>query len=427
MPKKLGGTDDFDPKKQNRINDFKEGRRFSFRVPGNVPQPDTECGKLEIPDYTRENKGKIGRGSGDAVLYSGEQLENYKKQYPRFEKAIDLVPDGKIKRDGNQVYLFCSKNSPTGYWEVTLLTNTPTYFIEAGEPLTIICPIPFKITQVLSNGESFKWTQLEGGRLAVVDPDNTIDPTLLILDNIRDSRPIRFEIAVEQNLSVKDTLIIYTTPTSDLDGLSYETPIAAPDAAPTRKVPCMVIPAAPLPQLLQIAYQFNSVNTQVTTWNLPLEGQEYLIETIWQQNTTGQYLDVQKFPKSSYRAFTANLNTHYRILANFNTHGHLSVSDSCRFYFTNSNKGIAGDDILDGLSFVRLKTNITKLPLARILLTAPTDTCNGISATELKNNITKLPLSGKLLKAPIDIYDGISFVKLKTSVAKIQLGGMIIT
>lgn len=427
MSKKLGDTDDFKPgkiDKANRIDDYRPGRRFSFRVPGDKPRPDTDCGDINIPDYRRNNTN-VGRPDGYAVLYSGTQLENYRKQYPRFEAALNLIPDSKVDREGGgSTYLFCSKRSATGYWQVEVIPFARTYFINAGPPLQILCPVPFHVTQVQSDGESFTWTQLTG-RSAFVDPANSIDPILHILDDVRSSEPIRFRIAVEADPTVNDELVIYTTPTSDYDGLSYDVVIAAPDADPNRRV-SVLRPGAPLPQYLQRGYVVNPVGTYMFTWDLPAADVGFLTETIWQRNTTGAYLDVQRFPKVSDRIFTASLNTHYRILSVYNVYGNDSVIDSQRFYFTQGNRVVAADDSLDGLSYTGLRSQITSLPLGRVVRSVE-DQLDGLSYTGLKGSVTSLPLSRKLLQPVADIMNGISFVGLKATIEKFNLGGVIIS
>lgn len=429
MPRKLGDTGDFSPKKPNRIGDYRPGNRFSFRVPGNKPKPDTECGKVDIPKRPPDlnPNSDIGRPDGYAVLYSPEQIENYKKQYPRFEAALNLVPDGiHHAEDGSQIYSFCSKNSPTGYWQVTLIPAAGiSYFLLAGEPLQILCPIPYKITQVKSNGESFIWEQLEGGRLATVDPADAIDPTLYILDNVRDLRPIRFKISVKDHPDANDELVIYTTPTSTYNNLSQVVAIASPDATPCRQVPLFTAATAPPPRYLQRGYSSPS-GTYTLTWNLPSCDVEYLVETIWQVNTTGQYLDVQHFPKDATRYFTAQLNTHYRVRSVFNVHKHISHADSQRFYFTSGNSLVMGDDSYNNISFTKTQTKINVLPLGRIAPQYVDNYSVGISATKLGSRINTIPLGRKILNS-VDVFGSvISFNSGKTRIQKFELGGVII-
>lgn len=422
MPKKLGGTDDFNPKKQNRINDFREGRRFSFRVPGNVPQPDTECGKLDIPDYAR-NKQNVGRGSGDAVLYSGEQLENYKKQYPRFERAIDLIPDGKVTRDGNQVYLYCSKQSPTGYWEVTAFTTVPTYFIDAGDPLTIICPVPYHITQVESNGEAFKWTQLEGGRLAVVDPINVIDPELLILDNIRDERPIRFRVEIEGKPEINDELIIYTTPTETIDGVSADIIRARPNGEDTRQI-INVRTAAPLPVPITRAYVSSDGTSTFVIWDLPTQYSNFITEMVWQVNTTGEYLTIATYARHQPRILQINLKTHYRVISKFNQFGYLSELESDRIYLQEALKQAVADEVFNGVSTSFTDFNKTVLPLDVKRLTS-IDLTDGFSTSKTDSSITVLPLNVERLSAS-DLIQGMSTTFINATKTVLNIGGVII-
>lgn len=428
--KKLGDTGDFKPKSIDKagkkIGDYREGRRFSPRVPAKgKPKLEENCGEIEIPDYTRNNKN-VGRKAGDAVLYSGEQIENYKRQYPRFEAALKLVPDAIATNDaGHTVYSFCSKRSPTGYWEVTLMPALDGSYIYAGPPLQILCPVPFHIEQVESDGKTFAWTQVTG-RSAIVDPPTIVDPVLHILDDARAAiEPIRFKIALADQPEISDTLTIYTTPTSDYDGLSYGVAGAGVDIDAARKVTTLR-PAAPLPLYRHRAYAVNAPGTYMLTWDLPSGDQAFLTETIWQRNTTGAYLDVQQFSKGGDRIFTASLNTHYRILSVYSVYGNESSIDSQRFYFTSGNRVVAADDSLDGLSYTGLRSQITTLPLGRIGRSFEDD-LDGVSYTDLKASVTSLPLGRKLLQPTVDTVDGISFVGLKSTIEKYQLGGMVIS
>lgn len=425
MPRKLGGTDDFKPKKVQRIGDYRPGNRFSFRVPGNKPKPDTECGKVEIPKRppNLNPNSNVGRPDGYAVLYSPEQIENYKKQYPRFEAALNLVPDGiHTADDGTQVYSYCSKNSPTGYWKVTLTPNGGVgvdYYIDCGDPLFILCPVPFKIDQIDSNGDRFIWTQLEGGRLAFVDPDSTIDPVLHILDDVRDHRPIRFKVAIADEPEVNDTLIIYTTPTSDHHSISQTIEINSTDSSPLLKSIPQLAPA-----YLQRAY-FDSSNLLGITWKQPSINAEYVTGYEIRVNRTGNYELEQSFTKESNPLFLGEFNTHYRLVTYFNIHGIRKTSISDHLYISSSQNIVFADDSARPISCAQLNTSIQKLPISRKSLDSA-DVHNNISFTQLNTSIQKLPI-GRSSVDSVDTYNSSSFTQNQATITKYNIGGVIIS
>lgn len=62
---------------------------------------------------------KRGRKKGEKPLYSAQQTKRYKSMQARYEKSLNINPDSVQEIDGKQTYIFLSKNSPTGKWEVT--------------------------------------------------------------------------------------------------------------------------------------------------------------------------------------------------------------------------------------------------------------------------------------------------------------------
>jgi hypothetical protein len=422
-----------------KVGEKRESKRFSPRVEGVEEQSGIhECRSYPI-DEERERRGSP-KEPGQAELYTPETVSQYKSQWARYQRALELNAAAIVKQGNKLIYKFSSCDSLTGFWEVEV-TPGATYLKILKPILQILCPKPTVLDIIESDAQTFTWTQTRGSRSAQINgvllkaseqsPAFENNPTLDLLsiclsNGCHDGsvEPVVINVQPEGQPELFDSITIYTTPTSTHYGNSFEVAVAAADADPGRKVTTLR-PGAPLPQYLQRGYVANPPNTYMLTWDLPAAYPEFVTETVWQQNTTGQYLDVQRFPRQDNRLFVANLNTHYRVLSTFNVYGNASVSESQRFYFTNPNRVVVADDSLNGISATGLKTNITKLPLSRKLLTVE-DKYDGISATGLKTNITKLPLSRKLLEAPIDTYNGISWTTLKTSVTKTQLGGMII-
>ena len=419
-----------------KIGDKRETKRFSPKV----QQGEPEFHECRTVDEEREEDSGRGnpREPGAAQLYTPETVSQYKSQWTRYQRALSLTPAG-IKQEGKKwIYKFASCNSLTGFWEVTV--DPGATYLNIKKPIwQILCPKPIDFDVVDSDGDSFTWTQTRGKRTATLNgivlsreastPFDTSVPELDILtlclnngcaDNSVD--PIVLNVQPEGQPELFDSVTIYTTPTSFYDGLSCAVEKTVMDGGACRQVPCQVYPSFfDPPQYLQRSYIFTGSGYTVT-WSLPTCDAEYLVETIWQQNTTGQYLDVQRFPVNSNRIFTALLNTHYRIRSVFNVRGHQTTSDGCRFYFQNRNQLIIADDNLNGISYsVRTKKSV--LPLDRRTYSFD-ETYSGISySARTTKNV--LPLDRQTYSFD-ETYNGISYAAT-FKIQKINLGGMIIT
>lgn len=414
------------------IGQKRDSKRMSPRVPKDPFAEKTGINETRDSTLYDEDTGTGNpKQPGEVDLYSPETVSQYKSQWARYERALELVPSAIQPEGRHLIYKFASDSSITGFWEVKVRPGA-TYLNITKPEWQIMCPPEeLYLSCVESDGESFEWSQIKGSRSVLFEPSTDINPNIIILtfcngNGCRDDsvEPIVLKVQPDQQPELFDTITIYTTPTSTHWGNSFEVAIAAPDVDPQRRVTTSK-PAAPPPQYLQRGYAVNPAGTYMFTWDLPAADQSFLTGTVWQKNTTGQYLDVEQFSSLDNRLFIASLNTHYRVLSVYNVHGNVSAVDSNRFYFTNGNRVVVADDSLDGLSYAGLKNSITKLPLGRKGLSVE-DKLDGISATGLKSSIIKLPLSRKLLQPPDDTYDGISYQALKSKVEKLNLGGMII-
>lgn len=434
MPKKLGDTGDFKPRKLPKpriIGDYKPGNRFSFRVTGDKPKPDNDCGEITIPDYTRNN-ANVGRAQGYAVEYSGEQLENYKKQYPRFERAIALNADGKVESDNGVVnYLFCSHSSPTGYWTVTITPPSYGSFLEAGEPLFILCPIPYQITQIQSDGTEFIWEQLEGGRLAVVEPNNVIDPELIILDSIRDTRPIRFKISIKNKPEINDELVIYTTPTSFYDGFCYNQ-----HDSPVEK---SIIKASVA--YTQKAYLNINPNFLGIDWFKPEQNSEYVVGYAVQENINGVFTTIQTYTLADNPKHLGKFDTSYRVVTYFDNNEFRYATTSTAFRFdlpkqiTNEagdifeNKVLFGDDNYGSqLSYNFYYNSYESVPLNVQFINPNNDVYDSkLSYGFYYNSHESLPLNVQFINPNNDEYSSkLSYSFYYNSHESFNLGGIII-
>lgn len=417
------------------IGDKRTGKRFSPRIPKEEEKSGIhDCRDYPEGGYDPDTGTSSLKEPGVVDLYTPETVSQYKSQWARYERALDLEPSSIKKLAENKyLYKFATCDSITGFWEVEVKLGA-TYLDITKNTFQILCPKEGPLNAVESDGETFVWEQVRGSRTVEFSDKTVINPGIDILSICREGtgcadgsvEPIVLKVYPTDQEDLFDTITIYTTPTSTNYGNSFS-PLFTSD--PALKVPCQTLaPAAPPPLYLRRGYLLPTGNNTFTVgWNLPSLS-DRLVGTIWQENIAGQYEDVEYFLKGDARIFTAELYTHYRILSVFDTLGNITSSDSCRFYFQNTNKVVLADDYLDGVSFSETKSSITRLPLDRKNLEV-VDTFNGgISTSGLKSSIARLPLDKKSIDATPtpDNYDGISWTRLKSTVEKLNLGGMII-
>ena len=420
-----------------KISDKRETKRFSPRLTGSEPDFH-DC--RQTPNFDEERSPGNGREPGGAELYTPETVSQYKSQWARYQRALSLNPAAIVQEGKNQIYKFESCDSITGFWEVTVVTGAS--YLNIIKPIfQILCTQRVVLDVIDSDADSFTWTQTRGIRSAelngvVLTKEQSeafdFDPILYILSQCfsngcqdNSPEPIVINVQPEGQPELFDSITIYTTPTSTYYNLSYGQVLIAPDATPCRQVPLNTSPIAPPPRYLQRGYSSPS-GSYTFTWNLPSCDVEYLTETIWQVNTTGEYLNVQRFPKDAIRYFTAQLNTHYRVRSVFNVHNHISYTDSQRFYFTSGNALVMGDDTYNNISFKKTQTKINVLPLGRIAPQYADTYSAGISTIKLGNRISTIPLGRKILDLSDSFNVAISFNSGKNRIQKFDLGGVII-
>ncbi|MGL5922133.1 hypothetical protein [Chroococcidiopsis sp.] len=449
MPKKLGDTGDFKPRKLPKpkaIGDYKPGNRFSFRVLGDKPKPDNDCGEITIPDYTRNNKN-VGRAQGFAVEYSGGQIENYKKQYPRFERAIALNDDGRVESDNGVInYLFCSHSSPTGYWSVTITPPVPpSYYIEAGDPLNIICPAPFVIEQVESNASEFVWKQLSG-RTVTIEPVNVINPEINILDDPRSIQPIRLEISVLNQPEIKDELTIYTTPTDIIDSLSFTPGRGIINVPLDCQLVELTIAQVNPPNSSRNAYFYEctSERKRYFGWKNPTCDADKLVGFIIQKTTSTQaYFDVQRYSITDLRLFVADIGVQYRILSIFQLFNSTQIISKTYFSFAdtgaNANSLLLADDTFCNKHSSYLTTEnettfylprwskyeLTRLPLNRQLFNF-FDDFNDISKRTQFNSLGQVGRGAQVGDKTVEIFFFGFQLNGSYAITRLKLGGVII-
>jgi hypothetical protein len=211
---------------------------------------------------------------------------------------------------------------------------------------------------------------------------------------------------------------IYTTPTEIYGGIGFN---SLEDKS--RKVSAIPAPP-PAPIYLQKGYLMRD---RGFTWNPPNIDAGYVVGYAVQQNTTGQYVDIQSFGTNS-PIFIGQAGGYYRIKILFSSFGldYESYSDTLIYPSAFTPPTVLIDDNQRGVSFNYLSDEIFDLPLA-VQRLEPIDVDRGISFSYLSNGITDLPLATQRIEPPTDSFgNGISFAFLNNSIVDIPLGGVII-
>jgi len=398
------------------LKDKRETNRFSIKVPGR----DDDFHECRTRGEYNENQRKpIAPGSKQ--LYTPEQVYNYKSQWARYERSLELIPDKIGDWQGKLAYFYASCDAPTGFWHVTLEAGAT--FVKAGKYLTIICPVPYQLNQVESDGEEFVWTQRFGNRTVTVQPPNAKNPTLYFEDDCYtppqcDSGtdfPIIMRVQVKGQLNLFDDLLIFTTPTSNHFGNSF---VGKEEETPCKKV----VTIAPAPIYPYKAYKADGSPITIT-WEPPQCKAEFIVKYVLQVNTTGNYIDVEDFGKNAERLAEASVNTHYRIKTEFLYRDKTSYSYSKPIYYSFPKLLVFADDTQRGISFAAKNIQKAKQNLSIVTVTI-TDAHTGISKASKGFHI-KYKLTSQKIQ-PISIQSGISFVKGKQSYKKYNLGNVII-
>lgn len=436
MPRRKSGIgrqsgDDFGKfKKQPKVDEYRQSHRWSFRAPG--PEPDLTklddaCGFEDI--HTDQNLlDKRGRKDGELVLYDPVQEQNYFSQAARYDAAIGLEIHSIGKNEqGKKVYRFCSKRSPTGFWEVSISGAT---FARIINPiLNIICPRPFKLGDVASSietdDETLEWEQLQG-RATVISPDSgagSLDPTFAILPAARD--PLEPPILIRVNLSgdptIGDTLAIRTTATSTVFGIGSNLLDWGQD--PCRSVQTIFL----LPAATSGAIAYDGTSPLWVGWLDPTCGAADITGFAWQQNVTGQYVDVQQFAVAEPKRFFLQPGTRYRILTSRINQGITNSIDSPRFQFDvspNSKLILADEKQRMSSALIEARHEIRPYTLKR--LDGVDQYRTGISSVMIEGRHEIRPYTTIKLENTEQYKTGISSVMIETRYAVTVGGGIVI-
>jgi len=370
-----------------------------------------------------------GRPAGEPRIFSPEQAYNYKSKYSRYQKSLLLRPSN-ILQEGNIIkYQYYSCHAPNAYWTVTVGANNRATYFDVGKSLTIICPVPYKLDQIKTDGKVITWAQIAGDRSILLDPPTDPHPTLYIentcfTDGCTTNSPLPIIIRgyPEGQPDLFEDLIIYNTPTSTNYGNSFA-------GSGNFGKECRKIKAAiPAPQYTYKAY-CNYGQDITVTWDLPCDT-DYLLKTIWQKNTTGSYTDIDTFLPKDERFQSLHVNEHYRVVSYFSFHGVTEQAISKPIYFSyqpdDTRQLVFADDTYNGLSFTISKTTYNKIPLGVIRYSTQDVYSSGISFISTKQLYNKIPLGVTRYSATDSYSSGISFTAAKSSYKKYNLGGIVI-
>lgn len=437
MPRRKSGIgrqsgDDFGKiRKQPDIDTYRQSSRWSFRAP--APKPDLtklndQCGFEEIHS-TQNLLDKRGRQEGELVLYDPVQEQNYLSQSARYEAAVELDIHSIGKNDaGRTVYRFCSKASPTGFWEVTI--SGATYVRIINPILNIICPRPFKLgdvgSSIQTDDESLVWEQLQG-RLTIVSPESgigSLDPTFAILPAARDplEPPILIRVSLSGDASIGDTLAIRTTATSTVFGIGSNLMDWGQD--PCRSVQKVFL----LPAVTSGAIAYNGTSLLAVGWLAPTCAVADITGYIWQQNTTGQYLDVQSFTVAEPKRFLLSPSTRYRIITSRVNQNVANSIDSPRFEFSApvGGKMILADEKQPRVSSTLIDTTFNSNPYTLKRLDNNDSYLTGISSALINTTFNTNPYTLKRLDNGDSYTTGISSTLVQTSYTVTAGGGIVI-
>lgn len=417
MPRKPGDFGRLDKVgKIPTLRQIKEGDHASPKVPRLDPGflDDDECGQIHIPDPFREKIPSQGRQAGEAIVYDAAQTYNYPSQSARYERSLNLVPNQIFQRDGRNVYRFCSSRSPVGFWEV--YEGGCTFVNTGGKILYLLCPPTGYRLHVETDCERVTWTQISG-RAVILDPPDSPDPELIILDDLSSRDPIILRASLPEDPLVADDLVIRTTPTEQITSPASSELLSGADSNPVLQVSVVrETPGTP-----ETAFQWVGGSIPAT-WDLP--STLPVFETRWQKNSTGQYEDVEIFPVASPRSFSVELGTYYRILTVYNLHDSgISAIASRTFRFA-PNGNVYATSRMPTPSGVSLGSIATDYPLGGISQQY-TDLIPAPASTSITSIVTDYPLGGITLieSEQISNTSGLAIQSICTSY---ELGGIII-
>lgn len=359
------------------INQLKPGAKMSARIPDEdlIPIPGDLCDHdLTVPGVINLLPGRRGREEGSTKIYTPDQTYNYLSVSERDEKSLELIPAYTKENDNTKstTYGFCSSGSPSGFWEVSVEPTGTATFIEFDPPfLTILCPRPFvvsELTTLSSDSTTYKWTQISGSRTVLITPDDTKDPTINIITTCIEGtgcsngtqNPIRLRVETDNELIFTD-LIILNRATDNFDGLGYSGEINYVQIDCRRVKSVIRVPTG-------ITREWDGSPLQVT-WLPPTCDLEFL-QGFTLQKLIPPYQPIASIPVGQNIA-TIEVNTQYRIDANFLIYGRQELSTSepliIPYDATAPIKTVFTDDQSSGIGFTSIRSSTsTDVPVVQV-------------------------------------------------------------
>lgn len=346
-----------------RIGDRKPGRRFSPKL-GEAG----EFHECRERDYDKERSEDVSRGRPEGLLpeFSPDDIGRYKSQYERYQRGVELTIDGIIKREKKVEYRFLSCNSLSGYWTVTVETTGATYLRIKKPVWQILCPKPIDFDVIDSDGDTFTWTQTRGERTvllnkSVLSPTQSIafDTTVPKLDILSlclnngcadgSAEPIVLNVQPDLQPELFQSVIIYTTPTDIVLGLSFTPGRGVINAPLDCQLVEPTIAEVALPRSLQSAYFYECTSNRkrYMGWTDPTCDVDKLVGfTIQKTTPTQSYFDVQSYSVTDRRLFVADANIQYRILSFFELPNSTQIVSKSYFFFNenSANHLLIADD-----------------------------------------------------------------------------------
>jgi hypothetical protein len=400
-----------------------------------IPIPE-DCGFKHHPDGlpNLDIIRKKGRATGSSIVYDPNSAYNYLSVSERYDKAQTLYPEYLHEgENGVQIYGFCSSNSPTGYWEVSIGGRSTATFIEFDPPfLTILCPAPFmvsELTTLTSDTTTYKWTQISGSRTALIIPDDIQDPIIDIQTtcytggcNENTQEPIRIRVETDNPLVFTD-LIILNRATDNWDGGGY---VYVNTELECRKITTLYR----VPDNEQLARIWDCSAIRVT-WTDPSCDSSYVYQFRLNQ-LLPPYATVDTISINQNRIFSVLPNIRYRLLADYNILGRLETSTSEPIEFScdiaQPIKTIFADDSGKTLGYAYQSTTTTVTNFGNQVRLLIDDTDRNSASYAYISTSTTVTEFGAQFRELVDDNDttGTGYAYISTSTIITDLGGIVI-
>jgi hypothetical protein len=439
----MAKSPDFDqtPKK---FKDLRTGDDFSFYKPPNKKDElDTGSCELHIADIPNlDIVKKVGRQTGDNVIYSADQTYNYLSPSSRYDAGLSLSPQSVTEKEGTTTYKFCSDSSPTGYWEVSIGgKGKATYINFEKNPLYIICPRPLILSElsgILTDSSSVRWEQIDGNRNVLIDTNTSFDPVITILTdcngigcNFTSLSPIILRVETDNPLLFND-LVIQNRLIDNYYGMGYA-------AKSSLGVPCQIVSTASIgtaPIYPSKAYLWQGTPLKIY-WSNPACDSEfitgYTIAVLTNLNPPYQsYIEVS----GNNRIATVEANKQYRLLTNFNFYGraHTSTSEVFQFFYEpdtpdsiSNNRIIFADESLEGSLGYALSTPKYNKVSFGVRVSDNTETANRyLSYAASSHKYNKVSFGVKTVDSTETGNTRISHAVSPSKYNKVNLGAVII-